>query len=112
MAAARRSELARFDVYANLDSAERKLIPFFLDVQGDHIQGIQTRVVVPLWKAGLLPAPLENLNPEFEVAGQQVVMDTPALGAVPLSALRRTVDNLAAHQLKIQDALDMLFGGY
>lgn len=109
---ARKLEVARFDVYANPDSAERKLIPFYLDVQNDHVKGIQTRVVVPLWKSGLLPSRAENLNPEFEVAGQFVVMDTPALGAVPTAALHRTVGNLASRQLAIQDALDTLFGSY
>lgn len=109
---ARKSEMARFDVYTNPDSAERKLIPFYLDVQSDHVQGIQTRIVVPLWKSGLLSAPVENLNPEFEVAGQRVVMDTPALGAAPTAVLRRVAGNLTSHQLTIQDALDTLFGSY
>ena len=104
--------MARFDVYTNPDSAERKLIPFYLDVQSDHVKGIQTRIVVPLWKSGLLPAPVENLNPEFEVAGQRVIMDTPALGAVPAAALRQVADNLTRQRLTIQDAIDTLFGSY
>ena len=105
-------DMARFDVYANPDSAEQKLIPFYLDVQSDHVKGLHTRVVVPLWKAGLLQAQAEDLNPEFAVAGQRVVMDTPAIGAVPGAALRKTVDNLGTHQLVIQNALDTLFGSY
>lgn len=104
--------MARFDVYANPDTVERKLIPFFLDVQNNHVKGLQTRVVVPLWKSGMLPIPVENLNPQLEVAGQQVVMDTPAIGAVPIAALRKAMENLASQQLSIQDALDTLFGSY
>jgi len=104
--------VARFDIYANPDKEERKLVPFYLDVQSDYVRGLQTRVVVPLWKAELLPARAENLNPEFEVEGQRVVMDTPALGAVPTAALRRTIGTLASQQLTIQDALDALFGSY
>jgi toxin CcdB len=104
--------MARFDVYPNPDASEKKLIPFFLDVQNDHVKGLQTRVVVPLWRSALLPIRVENLNPEFEVAGQAVVMDTPAMGAVPLAALRRSVQNLGSHQLAIQDAIDTLFGSY
>lgn len=104
--------MARFDVYPNPDVDERKLIPFFLDVQNDHVQGLQTRVVVPLWNSGMLPIRAENLNPEFDVAGQRVVMDTASLGAAPASALRRAVQNLASQQLAIQDALDTLFGSY
>ena len=104
--------MARFDVYPNPDLDARSYVPFFLDVQNDHIRGLETRVVVPLWQTGLCPKKFENLNPEFEVAGQTVVMDTPAIGAVPIDALRSSVQNLANHQLAIQDALDTLFGSY
>ncbi|MEO7400575.1 MAG: CcdB family protein [Polaromonas sp.] len=104
--------MARFDVYANPDKSESKLIPFYLDVQSDHIKGLQTRIVVPLWESGLLPEMVEDLNPVFAIAGRQVVMDTPALGAAPTSALLKTVGSLAAEQMTIQDALDTLFGSY
>ena len=112
MTGAKRPEVARFDVFANPDGVERKRIPFFLDVQSDHIQDLQTRVVVPLWRSDVLSDRLENLHPEFEVAGLRVVMDTPALGSVPTKVLRKAVTNLASHQLTIQDAIDSLFGGY
>lgn len=104
--------MARFDVYTNPEVRERKLIPFFLDVQNDHIQGFQTRVMVPLWDAATLSPLTADLNPVFQVKGQRVVMDTPALGAVPVAACNRAIDNLSAHQLVIQNALDTLFGSY
>lgn len=104
--------MARFDVYANPDLVERKLIPYFLDVQSDHVKGLLTRVVVPLWDSAMLLTPAKDLNPEFEVAGHRVTMDTPALGAVPIKALKGAMGNLGAQQLEIQNALDALFGGY
>ena len=104
--------MARFDVYANPDKQESRLIPFYLDVQSDHVKGLQTRVVVPLWKSELLADRSENLNPEFDLAGQRVVMDTPAIGAVPAIVFKRPVANLGAQQLIVQDALDTLFGSY
>ena len=104
--------MARFDVYANPDKAERALVPFFLDLQSDHIKGVQTRVVAPLWAFEQLLNRSDDLNPDFQVAGCHVVMDTPALGAVPTALLRRPVTNLAAQQLAIQNALDMLIGSY
>lgn len=104
--------MARFDVYANPDGGERALIPFFLDVQNDFIQGLQTRVVVPLWASDALTAKVADLNPEFEVGGRRVVMDTPALGAVPVAMLKQPVGNLTSQQLFIQNALDTLFGGF
>jgi toxin CcdB len=104
--------MARFDVYHNPSTLERRSIPFFLDIQNDHIKAIQSRVVVPLWHVDSLPGRFAGLNPEFEFQGQTVVMDTPTLGAVPISALKGAIGNLAKQQLVIQDALDTLFGGY
>lgn len=104
--------MARFDVYANPDAGERALIPFFLDVQNDHILGLQTRVVVPLWASDSLETKLADLNPEFEIGGMRVVMDTPALGATPVTILKHLVGNLTSQQLPIQNALDTLFGEF
>ncbi len=104
--------MARFDVYPNPTTRERALIPYFLDVQNDYIQNLQSRVVVPLWLAESFPSKLADLNPEFEIGGQRVVMDTPALGAVPIASLKRAVSNLTTQQMLVQNALDVLFGGY
>lgn len=46
--------MARFDVYVNPDAAGRTLIPYLLDVQNDHVRGLQTRVMVPLWHASMV----------------------------------------------------------
>lgn len=104
--------VARFDVYPNPDPQDAHVVPYFLDVQNDHIKGIKTRVLVPLWHADMVPAKFVDLNPEFEVEGTQVVMDTPAIGAVAMSVLRPAVTNLSAQQFTIQNALDTLLGGY
>ncbi len=104
--------MARFDVYPNPDHHEAEFIPYFLDVQNDRIKGFKTRVLVPLWRADMMPCRLNDMNPEFEVKGSLMVMDTPALGAVAMSSLKPSVTNLIAQQLVIQNALDTLFAGY
>lgn len=102
--------MSRFDVYANPDKQESKLIPYYLDVQSDHIKGMETRIVIPLWHAARFVEKTENLHPEFEIAGHAVVLDTPALGAAPRTAFRQPVANLRSQQMPIQDALDALLG--
>ncbi|OIN92602.1 MAG: hypothetical protein AUJ20_07160 [Comamonadaceae bacterium CG1_02_60_18] len=104
--------MARFDVYRNPDTKDAEHVLYFLDVQNDHLQGFKTRVLVPLWHKDFLPHPMNELNPAFIVLGSTVVMDTPALGAVAVNALKPAVVNLGTQQLKIQNALDILFGGY
>ena len=110
--AAQELTVARFDVYPNPDPRDAHVVPYFLDIQNDHIRGFKTRVLVPLWQADMLPAKFIDLNPEFEVEGTRVIMDTPAMGAVAMSALGPAVTNLSAHQFTIQNALDTLFGGF
>ena len=104
--------MARFVVYRNPDKTVQASIPFFLEIQSDHIKGLQTRLVVPLWRADELVSGAEQLNPAFVVAGQSVVMDTPSLGAVPMSVLTKKVDSLASEQIQIQNAIDTIFGSY
>ena len=104
--------MPRFDVYRNQDKQESKLIPFYLDVQSDHIKGFDSRVVVPLLRAEYFKQKTEDIHPEFEVDGQLVVMVTPGLGSVPQGLLRGPICNLSSKQIHIQNALDALFGSY
>lgn len=104
--------MARFDVYANPVVAERRHTPYFVDVQNDHIEGISTRVVIPLRRASAFGPCARNLNPVLTVGTDAVVLDTAAIGAVPATELRRPVASAAEARAEVQDALDTLFGAY
>ncbi|VWX55546.1 Toxin CcdB [Burkholderiales bacterium 8X] len=104
--------MARFDVYANPDEDFRSSIPFILDVQNDFLGALETRVVVPLHLQNGFKKPIRNLNPQLQVSGKIVIMDTASLAAIPIRDLRRPLANLAGDQGEIQDALDTLFGPY
>jgi toxin CcdB len=104
--------MARFDVYANPEPAERKHTPYVLDVQNTYIEHLSTRVVVPLRRESAFGPRARNLNPLLTVANDAVVLDTATLGAVPLGELRKPVANLAGERGQIQEALDTLFGAY
>ncbi|WP_137895832.1 CcdB family protein [Ramlibacter sp. 2FC] len=103
--------MARFDVYPNPDSEDRIAVPYLLDVQNTFVD-IETRVVIPLHAASRFHARVRDLNPDLVVQGKNVVLNTAALGAVPSNELRRAVANLAPQQALIQEALDILLGGY
>ena len=104
--------MARFDVFANPEPTERRATPYFLDVQNDHINGIATRVVVPLRRESVFGPRAARLHPIVEIRGEPLVLDTAALGAVPLSELRPPVANIRQHAAEVHNALDALFGAY
>jgi toxin CcdB len=104
--------MPRFDVYANPTVAERRHTPFYVDVQNDFINDLSSRVVVPLRREAAFGPRARNLNPLLTVKDVLVVLDTAALGAVPISELRQPLASLRAERLALQEALDALFGGY
>ena len=104
--------MARFDVYAHPVVAMRKFTPFLLDVQNDFIDGLNSRVVIPLRSAALYRTRLRDLNPAFEVIDKPVVLDTAALAAFPARELVKPVANLDKQREEIVAAMDCLFGSY
>jgi toxin CcdB len=104
--------MARFDVYANPDASERRHTPYLVDVQNDYIDHLATRVVAPLRREVAFGPCARNLNPVFTVGDDSVVLDTSALGAVPLSQLRKVVAHLGDSRAAIQEAMGTLFGAY
>ncbi len=102
--------MPRFDVYANPSVRERKTTPLLLDVQNDYIDGLATRGVIPLRSEAYFGARADRLNPLVRVADEAVVLDTAAMGAVPLNLLKRPLTNLRSAQDDITTALDTLFG--
>ena len=102
--------MARFDVYANPDASERRHTPYLFDLQNDYIDHLATRVVVSLRREAAFGPCARNLNPAFMIGDDRVVLDTSALGAVPLSELRKVVAHPGDSRAAIQEAMDTLFG--
>ncbi len=105
--------MPRFDVYANPGS-QAKTTPFLVDVQSDLLDGLDTRMVIPLRRLDhfaevRLPS---QLTPVLQISGQTCLLETPKMAAVPLRSLKNPVASLASEQTQITAALDFLFQGY
>lgn len=99
--------MARYDLYRAPDGPG-----WWLDVQADVLDVLNTRVVVPLLPEGRAPVPAKRLNPVFVVEGERAVMVTQYLSAVPLRELGRPVGSLADKADEIGAALDLVFVGF
>ena len=99
--------MARFDIFENEGGAG-----YLLDVQTDLLSGLNTRVVVPLLPKPSAPSPAQRLNPVFSIEGQELVMATQYMAAVPEGELRSRVGSLAEQQNEISAALDRRFLGF
>lgn len=105
--------MARFDVYANTGT-HATTTPYLLDVQSPLLDGLDSRVVVPLRSLKHFPAVKlpTRLTPVLTVQGEACLLETPKMAAVPLRALKAPVASLAERQADITAALDFLFQGY
>lgn len=99
--------MARFDVYVRPGGAG-----YVLDVQADILNGLNTRIVVPLLPLSEAPIPAKRLNPVFEIEAEPHAMVTQFMAAVPRTLLRSPVANLAEQDSEIMAALDMVLVGF
>lgn len=105
--------MARFDLYHN-PGRNKAAIPYLVDVQSNVISGLATRLVIPLrrlagFSAAALPA---DLFPIIAVDGVECFLDTPQMGAIPVSELKHKAGSASEHQFAIQTALDRVFGAW
>ncbi len=105
--------MARFDVYPN-PGQHSVSTPYLLDVQSELLDGLDSRMVVPLRSLQHFPAVKvpSRLMPLLTIGGQEYLLETPKMGAVPSRVLKSPVTSLAEEQARITAALDFLFQGY
>jgi toxin CcdB len=105
--------MARFDVYPN-PGAHTSTTPYLLDVQTDLLDGLDSRMVIPLrsldhFAKVKLPT---RLTPVLNILGKDYLLETPKMAAVPQRILKDCVVLLNDDQARITAALDFLFQGY
>lgn len=105
--------MARFDVYRNSGPLATST-PYLLDVQCALLDGLDTRVVIPLRRVDQFPTVnlAKDLTPVFDIESVSCILETPKLAAVPTRLLKNYVVSLSDQQSLISNALDRLFHGY
>jgi toxin CcdB len=80
----------------------------------DLLDDLDSRMVVPLrslkqFAKFKLPT---RLTPVLRIKGQDFLLETPKMGAVPQRTFKHVVTSLTEEQAQITGALDLLFQGY
>ncbi|MGZ4979388.1 MAG: CcdB family protein [Methylobacter sp.] len=76
------------------------------------MDGLSTRVVVPLVAASAMGKAIKHLNPDFTIKDTPVFMSTAELAGIPIRAIGEKIGSLKDRRQEIVAALDFLFTGF
>lgn len=104
--------MRQFDVYINPNPASRKAYPYIVDVQHTVLDGLATRIVIPL---GRLEAfrneSMKTLSPIIEYEGEELVLLTPQIASMPARLLKNPVGSLSHLREEMIAAIDFAVTG-
>lgn len=103
--------MAQYDVFPNPSASGSSGIPYVVVVQSDLLDGLATRLTVPLAVldfAGKVPT---ALCPVITVKGQRLHALAHFAAPLPAKQLRRSVDNVAAQASALVAAMDAVLSG-
>lgn len=100
-------------MFRNRDRRTWRIYPYLVDVQAEALDGLATRVVIPLTRAsGATQFPLAYLMPAISLENRSFVAVTPQLAAIERSALGARIGALGTHSRHIESAIGFLLRGF
>jgi toxin CcdB len=102
-----------YAVYRNRDRRTWRIFPYLVDVQAEALDGLATRVVIPLARAsGATQFPLMYLMPAVTLDNRSYIAVTPQLAAIERSVLGARVGALSTYSRSIESAIELLLRGF
>jgi len=104
--------MEQFTLYRNENKNSKKAYPYFVDVQSDLLEELNSRIVIPLSSQKTL----NNINakklcPVIEINEGAFVLLTHQMTSVPRSVLKKKITTLEQYRYDILGAIDLLLTG-
>ena len=104
--------MSQFTVYKNEDKDTRKTYPYFLNVQSELLDDLNSRMVIPFSSfASVKHINAKKLCPIIMIDDKEYILLTHQMTAVPASILKKEVTELSSFRTEIISAIDMLITG-
>ncbi len=104
--------MPQFTLYENQNPDSNEAYPYFVDVQCNLLDSLNSRLVIPLTHyRSLEKSNISNLCPKVSVNDEPFVLLTHQMTNVPLSALKTPVISVEHLRSKILGAIDFLITG-
>lgn len=104
--------MSQFRAYKN-HNPDNQHIPYLLDVQNDLLEGLDTRVVIPLIReASFRGSGITTLTPKVNINGEVLLLLTPQMAGISKHLLSEEVGNLGDFRYEILAAINLLIEGF
>ena len=102
----------QFDVYENTDKDTKKVYPYFIDIQTNLLDSLNSRAVIPLTPVKNVGEDYpKNLCPTISIDKKYFALLTHQITSVPISLLKRKIVSADAYRTDIIAAIDFLATG-
>ncbi len=104
--------MSQFTLYKNENKNSKKVYPYFIDVQSDLLDDLNSRQVIPLSAQETLDyLNAKKLCPTIVIDEGIFVLLTHQMTSIPSSALKNKVTSLEQYRSDILSAIDLLLTG-
>lgn len=103
--------MSQFDLYANTDKDTQKTYPWFIEVQTDLLDTLNSRMVIPLTRLAQNTAWPKKLCPIMKIGGKSYVLLTHQMTSISTTWLKKKERRLDGYRDEIISAIDFLITG-
>ena len=105
--------MAQYSIHKNSNPNTRKTYPYLINVQSPLLDGLDTRLVIPLSKkTGFSGKPIQYLNPVIVIDKIEYVILTQQMAAIHLKNLGLHIGDASLQHQEILAAIDFLITGF
>ncbi len=104
--------MEQFILYENENKGSKKAYPYFVDVQTDLLNELNTRIVIPLSPREMMGnINVKKLCPVIEINEGVFILLAHQMTTVPRTVLKKKVTILEQYRYEILGAIDLLLTG-
>ncbi|MEL6722828.1 MAG: CcdB family protein [Pseudomonadota bacterium] len=104
--------MSQFTVYKNEDKATKKTYPYFLNIQNNLLDELNSRVVMPFSTlASVKHRDAKKLCPVIMIEDKELILLAHQITTVPKSLLRKEIADISSFRSEIITAIDLLITG-
>ena len=104
--------MAQFMVYENQNKDSKQMYPYFVDVQNNLLESLNSRLVIPLTSCQYVDnSAISILCPKTVIEGLDFVLLTHQMANIPSAALKVPIISIESLRDDIVAAVDFLVTG-